>query len=412
MTDAVLSARRWVSGAIQDRLITDRLWRLALIAALLAVATASPGLFEVVTTALADAYLQVTVFVAGTLIVVYSLEDIFKADLGRFLQRQERLQAPMAAFLGALPGCGGAIIVMTQYIRGYITFGSVVSVLTATMGDAAFLLIAREPLTGIAIMVMGMVVGSISGWIVDAIHGPDFLRGTDVAKAKPDEIDETLESFGPDMDERERAAFASIRENTNRVWYLLLTPGLVLGLTIAFQFDIDASLGMFGALEPGKWFGVGAAILCLVMWALSRRGNSQVATYCPVRKKRYSTGERIILDTNFVTVWVILGFLAYELAVYFTGTGIESWLRVWLPFVPLMGVVVGLLPGCGPQIVTTTLYISGAVPLSAQIGNAISNDGDALFPAIALAPRAAIVATLYTTIPALILAYAWFFFME
>ena len=60
----------------------------------------------------------------------------------------------------------------------------------------------------------------------------------------------------------------------------------------------------------------------------------------------------------------------------------------------------------------TTLYLSGFVPLSAQIGNAISNDGDALFPAIALAPKAAIVATLYSAIPALILAYGWYFLAE
>lgn len=410
MTEAVLTARRWVTGAMHDKLITGRLWRLAALAALLVVATASPGLRDVVTTALADAYLQVTVFVAGTLIVVYSLENIFKADLGRFLQRQQRLQAPMAAFLGALPGCGGAIIVITQYVRGYITFGSVVSVLTATMGDAAFLLIAREPLTGLAIMVMGLVVGSVSGWIVDAIHGPDFLRGTDEAKTQPEAVDRTLGKFVPERSEGETVA--AVREGSGLIWFGLLIPGLFLGVLVATQIDIDASLGALGAWEPTKWFGVGAAVLCLFMWALSRRGNSQVAAFCPVRKTRYSTAERIILDTNFVTVWVVFGFLVYELAVYFTGTGIENWLQVWLPFAPLMGVAVGLLPGCGPQIVTTTLYISGAIPLSAQIGNAISNDGDALFPAIALAPRAAIVATLYTTIPALLLGYTWFFFME
>ena len=77
-----------------------------------------------------------------------------------------------------------------------------------------------------------------------------------------------------------------------------------------------------------------------------------------------------------------------------------------------MGVVVGFLPGCGPQIVVTTLYLAGLVPLSAQIGNAISNDGDALFPAIALAPRAAILATLYSGIPALLIAYSWYLLVE
>ena len=278
------------------------------------------------------------------------------------------------------------------------------------MGDAAFLLIAREPQTGLAIMVMGMIVGSVSGWIVDAIHGPDFLRGTDEAKTRPEAVDRALEKFVPRRSESETVA--AFRKGSGRVWFLLLIPGLILGALVAAQIDTDAALGALGEWAPTKWFGVGAAILCLLMWALSRRGNSQVAGYCPVRRKPYTTAERIVLDTNFVTVWVVFGFLVYELAVYFTGSGIESWLQVWLPFAPLMGVAVGLLPGCGPQIVTTTLYISGAIPLSAQIGNAISNDGDALFPAIALAPRAAIVATLYTTIPALLLAYTWFFLFE
>ena len=111
-------------------------------------------------------------------------------------------------------------------------------------------------------------------------------------------------------------------------------------------------------------------------------------------------------------LWVIAGFLAYELAVHFTGSGVEELFDVWRPVVPFIAVVVGFLPGCGPQIVVTSLYLAGAVPLSAQIGNAISNDGDALFPAIALAPRAAIMATLYSALPGLILAYAWFVFVE
>ena len=53
----------------------------------------------------------------------------------------------------------------------------------------------------------------------------------------------------------------------------------------------------------------------------------------------------------------------------------------------------------------TSLYLAGALPLSAQLGNAIANDGDALFPAIAIAPRAAVAATLYSALPALVVGY-------
>lgn len=67
---------------------------------------------------------------------------------------------------------------------------------------------------------------------------------------------------------------------------------------------------------------------------------------------------------------------------------------VWAPLIPAMAVLVGFIPGCGPQILITSLYLSGSVPRSAQLGNAIANDGDALFPALAVAPKAAMVATL------------------
>ena len=77
-----------------------------------------------------------------------------------------------------------------------------------------------------------------------------------------------------------------------------------------------------------------------------------------------------------------------------------------------MSIPLGFLLGCGPQVLVTTMYLSSIIPLSAQIGNALSNDGDALFPAIAIAPRVAIVATLYSAVPALILAYGWLFLFE
>jgi hypothetical protein len=62
--------------------------------------------------------------------------------------------------------------------------------------------------------------------------------------------------------------------------------------------------------------------------------------------------------------------------------------------------------------VITSLYLAGSVPLSAQLGNAISNDGDALFPAIAVAPKAALAATIYSAIPAFVVGYGWYWVVE
>ena len=76
---------------------------------------------------------------------------------------------------------------------------------------------------------------------------------------------------------------------------------------------------------------------------------------------------------------------------------------------PLIAIAIGFIPGCGPQVLVTTLYINGLIPFAALIGNAISNDGDALFPAIALNPKVAFLATLVSAVPAVLVAYAFHF---
>ena len=122
--------------------------------------------------------------------------------------------------------------------------------------------------------------------------------------------------------------------------------------------------------------------------------------------------RRTVGDSNFITTWVIFAFLAYELTVHLGNINLETIFQSYYILIPLIGVLIGFLPGCGPQILVTTLYLNGIIPLAAQIGNAISNDGDALFPAIALHPKAALIATIYSGAPAIIVSYAYFFYFE
>ena len=132
--------------------------------------------WDIIKSSIADAYIQVTSFVAGTLLFFYSLEKYLKIDLEKVLNKRPKLEIFVSSFLGALPGCGGAIIVLTQYSRGKVSFGSVVATLTATMGDAAFLLIAKEPKIGLFIMLIGFLVGFVSGILVNLIHKKNFMK--------------------------------------------------------------------------------------------------------------------------------------------------------------------------------------------------------------------------------------------
>ena len=68
----------------------------------------------------------------------------------------------------------------------------------------------------------------------------------------------------------------------------------------------------------------------------------------------------------------------------------------------LLASVIGLIPGCGPQIIAITAYTKDLISFPALTANAISQDGDALFPLLVRHRAASLWATLHTTIPALI----------
>ena len=340
---------------------------------------------EVIRSSMIDAYIQVSVFVGFTLFVFIGLDSLTKFDVKNFLSKTQKFHVGIASFLGAIPGCGGAIIVVTQYIQGRISFGSLVAVLTATMGDAAFLILAIEPTTGLLIFGIGIIVGSISGYIIDFIHGINFMQSETKIKVEFEKINKTFVS------------------NFNFFWLFLFIPGFILGILVAFQIEFVSpaynSLLVFVASA--------GAILSIFMWSLNPLSDFQCST-----DKSRGLLSRVVDTTNFVTTWVISGFLVFEIFMYFTSLDLKIFFDLWLPFVPLVAILFGFLPGCGPQVVVATFYLNGYIPLSAELGNAISNDGDALFPAIALAPKAAILATLYSAIPALVVAYGYFYLFE
>ena len=348
---------------------------------------------KIVMASISDAYIQVTSFVAATLFLFYSIERVFKFDITKKLSNSGNLQVFFAALLGALPGCGGAIIVVTRYVSGTLSFGSVLATLTATMGDAAFLLIAKEPTTGLLIMGLGLVVGSITGYVVDKIHGRDFLR----PKSSPNMPTYT-----------NHAILQSNSVLATKLWVILIIPGIALGILAAFQVDIDLLLQNPLVAELGTNLGFVGGIFCVFLWAAPPFLKGGAKNNVKISKHLRDT----IADTNFVTAWVIFAFLIFEIWMFSFNIDLEKLFTGFYIYLPMIAVIIGLLPGCGPQVIITSMYIGGIIPLSAQIGNAISNDGDALFPAIALAPKTAIVATLYSTIPAILVAYAWYFIFE
>lgn len=374
---------------------------------------------ELIVTVLADTFWQVAVFVAFTLRFYHIIADYYLPVATRLTKFApwSLLQVMFASGMGALPGCGGAIIIVTQFVAGRISFGAVVAALTATMGDAAFLLLAAQPVTGGFVVVVGVVAGIIMGCMINLLHGQHFLHHklhhkprqiphqipiVQASKAMIQAVDQEV------IDQDTLSNHVKIWQGW--IWKTIILPFFILGLMLAMPvgnawlIDYHQYLQMLGA---------GIMLVAILLWSLSAEVKNYRTLVAEDDKKTHrQLWQKVALDTHFVSSWVIITVLVYELLTCYGYLDMSTWLAVGGAWLPLLAIFIGVIPGCGPQIITTTMYINGELPLSAQLGNAISNDGDALFAALVLSPKVALIATLYTSLPALLVAYGYFFFCE
>lgn len=360
----------------KDQFGPFRLKRLVVVLIYLALALAPGGLGEMTRGLMVDAYVQVASFVAATLMLFYGAERLFKFDIGDALRGAKGYQVPLAALLGSTPGCGGAVVVVAAYSSGNVGFGAVVAALTATMGDAAFLLIATRPDAAMVVLPLSLVVGVATGWIIDALK---------IGGVQPDTSAQC-----------ELAPLIGRTRIKDYAYLAIAIPGLVIGISQLAQVDLEAVYGDFMI-----WVGLIGTIIGLLIWSTSSLQAMTNAKDSPV--------TRMAEETSFITVWVIGAYLAFDYIVAYAGLDLKALFNSVGVFLPMIGILIGFIPGCGPQVLVSTFYINGLIPFSALIGNAISNDGDALFPAIALNPRVAMMATLYSAFPAILIAYLFHF---
>jgi hypothetical protein len=170
---------------------------------------------------------------------------LFASILALHLKKPGSFQAPLAALLGATPGCGDAVVVVAAYSSGNVGFGAVVATLTATMGDAAFLLIATRPDAALVVVPLSFSVGITSGWLVDRFNKIDLSSDTtkhcDIAPV----IGRTRwQDYG---------------------YALIAVPGLIIGITQIIGnniFEIFGSVPIFTISLAGTFLG-------LFIWATS-----------------------------------------------------------------------------------------------------------------------------------------------
>jgi len=330
-----------------------------------------------------DAFLQVGVFVGAMLLFFGYLNYKYAGGLIRTIQKHKRLQVIFGAILGASPGCGGAIFVMPLFLRGTVTSGTAVATLISTMGDSSFVIISRMPEQAIYIHAISFVAGIACGYLVDALglrHELAEARHASTRRTKPPSVARSPHVGHEAGDNVGRALHSRVREVPGRLGYEARIVGL---------------------------FGAGLSVLWLIA------GHHTIAddTHAELEEKLASLKEMLIHnahETSFVTFWVFVAYSAYALFMHWSQLDLRAIVDQAGVWSIIATACVGLIPGCGPQILTVTLYTKGVIPFSALVAHTLSQDGDALFPVLAMSPRAALWLTIMTTVPAVAIGVVFY----
>jgi hypothetical protein len=370
---------------------------------------------ELVVQPAAAAFLEVGTFVAVMLAAFGLLQWRTGGAITRWLALHRGLGPLAGAALGAVPGCGGAIMVMPLYLRGTVSFGTVVATLVATMGDSSFVLIAAAPRTALALHGGLFLAGLVTGAVVDAL-GYDPRKPAQTLP-QPLTVAASERSAAPAPRSLARRAPSTVGAQaaasglTGRPVVRVVPPSLVAFwalLTVSFLVAVPTVFRLVpeGALHVGPvaipdLLGATGALVCVALVVLHRRRLPGSHHVCRLADRPRDVLLDAARETAIVTTWVAVAFVGYETLVAVTGLELGR-----LPTLGLVGVLVGallgLIPGCAPQLVLTGLYAQGALPLSVLVANALSQDGDALFPLLAADRRSAVVGTTISTLPGLV----------
>ncbi|MDN4175074.1 putative manganese transporter [Nocardioides sp. SOB77] len=363
-------------------------------------------MIELLLRPMADAFMEVGVFVALLVVPFGWARHRWGHRLDAALERHRRLGPLVAALLTVPPGCGGAIVVMAVYARGAVSYGAAVAALVATMGDASWVLLAADPVLTLQLKVLLVATGAATGYVVDAAGIAPRRRVDTVARPAPAPVAPPGAAVAVVAAPARRRTVLMEAATLPALMWLLLGAGATVSLPATFELVDPAQLGhaLLGGVDPYLAIGLVGCVLAVGFFLRNgcKLADDTVDGEPTSMQQVLAKGAD---EVSFVTVWVAAAYVAWSLLTHLTGFD-GSQLPVLGFAGVLVGALVGLVPGCAVQIVFSGLFLAGGMPVSTLVANTISQDGDALIPLLAMEHRSALLATVLTTIPAVLVGSA------
>ncbi|HPJ82380.1 MAG: arsenic efflux protein [Bacteroidales bacterium] len=316
-----------------------------------------------------------SVFITGLVMVMMILIEYInvtsKGTALRRLQNRPALQILISALLGIIPGCSGGFVVVSLYAHNLVSFGALIAMMIATVGDEAFLMLAMIPETSLLLFAILFVLALISGFLTDR-----FIRRIS-GPFSPEHFAVHKEEQGK---QEEFQIWGSLSHNFKPLRWRRLV--LFLGLALF------AASVVFGFLEHEHHsHGQDQDLIFSERWLnLVFAGLSLLTLVFTMFATDHFVEEHIwdhIVKHHFLKIFFwTFGTL---LVIHFLMNNIDlnDWIREQFWIVLPVAILIGMIPASGPHIIFITLYASGSIPLSILLANSIVQEGHAGLPLLA-----------------------------
>lgn len=266
----------------------------------------------------------------------------------------------IAACLAALPGCFGCFMVVTCYIHGVISLGALVTASVVTMGDVAFVVLARDPQLYLKLLSILTLIGVLGGFALD--RSRIFAR----------------QSAGCDQLVYHEKLDGQATKNLLK--YNLTNPSATRLLLIVcyLVFCLGLISGKIGHLPSMPWVVAFLALIAAgVFFVLLKASDHFIESHFMghVFKKHFPR-----LFTWAVAAFTLVALINHNPAFeHFVQE--KEWVLI------VLAIILGFVPDSGPHLLFFTLYWNGQISFAVLLTSCIVQDGHGLVPLLASSGR-------------------------
>jgi len=306
--------------------------------------------------------LMITSFVFVMMLIIEYVNVQTKGSWQNSLQKSRWLQYSSSAFLGATPGCLGAFTVVALYAHDIVSFGALVTVMIATSGDEAYVMLSMFPGKTFLLTLILFLLGIGTGFVTDILFKPGSLM---------------VKKLGHELeihDEDECVCFPR-GEILRQLKDFTLQRGLLIVALALFIAGLTLN-----QLGPSEWSWIKITFLIGSLLSLF------IVSTVPEHFLEKHLWEHIVkVHVPRVFLWTFGALLLmYFLTDYLD---LEAWIKANYLIVLLIACLIGLIPESGPHMIFVTLFAQGSIPFGILLASSVVQDGHGMLPLLAESTR-------------------------